>query len=130
MILIFIAMLFVMKYISEKVLKTKLHLSIGKKKDNEVSLQLIIKSAEKELFKGILKSNGTKRFMDEFRKQIAKFADSYFRNYPYHGEIPIELQKSIAVENFIVILNYWVNNELEESPEMIAKYFIDSVFPK
>ena len=85
---------------------------------------------EKELFKGILKSNGTKRFMDEFRKQIAKFADSYFRNYPYHGEIPIELQKSIAVENFIVILNYWVNNELEESPEMIAKYFIDSVFPK
>ena len=51
MILVFIAMLFVMKYISEKVLKTKLHLSIGKKKDIEVSLQLIIKNAEKELFK-------------------------------------------------------------------------------
>jgi len=51
MILVFIAMLFVMKYISEKVLETKLHLSIGKKKDNEVSLQLIIRNAEKELFK-------------------------------------------------------------------------------
>lgn len=51
MILVFIAMLLIMKYISEKVLNTKLHLSIGKKKDNEVALLLIIRNAEKELFK-------------------------------------------------------------------------------
>ena len=50
MILVFIAMLLIMKYISEKVLKTKLHLSIGKNKDNELSLSLIIRNAEKELF--------------------------------------------------------------------------------
>lgn len=51
MILVLITMLLIMKYISEKVLNTKLHLSIGKKKDNEVALPLIIRKAEKELFK-------------------------------------------------------------------------------
>lgn len=51
MILVLIAMLLIMKYINEKVLNTKLHLSIGKKKDNEVALPLIIRKAEKELFK-------------------------------------------------------------------------------
>ena len=51
MILVFVAMLLIMKIVSEKVLNTKLHLSIGKKKDNEVVLPLIIRNAEKELFK-------------------------------------------------------------------------------
>lgn len=51
MILVFIAMILIMKYISEKVLKTKLHLSIGKIKDNEFSLPFLIRNAEKALFK-------------------------------------------------------------------------------
>ena len=51
MILVFITMLLIMKYVSEKVLNTKLHLSISEKKDNEVALPLIIRNAEKELFK-------------------------------------------------------------------------------
>lgn len=52
MILVFIAMLLIMISVSEKVLKIKLHLSIiGKKKDNEVALPLIIRNTEKELFK-------------------------------------------------------------------------------
>ena len=51
MILVFITMVVIMKYISEKVLNTKLRLSIGKRKDNEITLPLIIRNAEKELFK-------------------------------------------------------------------------------
>lgn len=51
MILVFIAMLLIMKVVSEKVLNTKLHLSIGKKQDNGVTLSFIIRNAEKELFK-------------------------------------------------------------------------------
>ena len=51
MILLFIAMLLIMKVVSEKVLNTKLHLSIGKKQDNGVTLPFIIRNAEKELFK-------------------------------------------------------------------------------
>ena len=82
---------------------------------------------EKELFEGILRSNGTGKFMSEFRKQLFRFADSYFNNYPYHDETPLELKKLIAVETFIVILKYWINNGLKESPEQIASYFISSV---
>ena len=51
MILVFIAMLLIMKVVSEKVLNTKLHLSIGKRNENEITLSLIIRNAEKELFK-------------------------------------------------------------------------------
>lgn len=51
MILVFIAMLLIMKVVSEKVLDTKLHLSIGKRNENEITLPFIIRNAEKELFK-------------------------------------------------------------------------------
>ncbi len=51
MILVFIAMLLIMKVVSEKVLNTKLYLSIGKRNENEITLPLIIRNAEKELFK-------------------------------------------------------------------------------
>lgn len=51
MILVFIAMLLIMKIVSEKVLNTKLHFNIGKRTENEITLPLIIRNAEKELFK-------------------------------------------------------------------------------
>lgn len=51
MILVFIAMLLIMKIVSEKVLNTKLHFNIGKRNENEMTLPLIIKNAEKKLFK-------------------------------------------------------------------------------
>lgn len=51
MILVLIAMLLIMKIVSEKVLNTRLHLNIGKRNENEITLTLIIRNAEKELFK-------------------------------------------------------------------------------
>ncbi len=51
MILVLIAMLLIMKIVSEKVLNTKLHFNIGKRNENEITLPLIIRNAEKELFK-------------------------------------------------------------------------------
>ena len=51
MILVFIAMLLIMKIVSEKVLNTKLHFNICKRNENEIILPLIIRNAEKELFK-------------------------------------------------------------------------------
>lgn len=51
MIIVFAVMLFIMKKVSENVLKTKLHLNLGKNKENEIALPFIIKNAEKELFK-------------------------------------------------------------------------------
>lgn len=51
MILVFIAMPLIMKIVSEKVLNTKLHFNIVKRNENEITLPLIIRNAEKELFK-------------------------------------------------------------------------------
>lgn len=51
MILVFIVMLLIMKIVSEKVLNMKLHFNIGKRKDNEITLSLIIKKEENKLFK-------------------------------------------------------------------------------
>ena len=51
MILVFIVMLLIIKVVSEKVLNTKLHINIGKRNENEIALALIIRNAEKELFK-------------------------------------------------------------------------------
>lgn len=51
MILVFIAMLVIMKVVSEKILNTKLHFNIGKKKEDEITLSLIIKNEEDKLFK-------------------------------------------------------------------------------
>lgn len=57
MILIFILMIVAMKIVSEKVLNIKLYFNLGKKKSNEVSLALIIRNAEKELFKNYFINN-------------------------------------------------------------------------
>lgn len=49
-IIVLIAMLLIMKIVSEKALNTKLHF-IGKRNENGITLPLIIRNAEKELFK-------------------------------------------------------------------------------
>lgn len=51
MILVLVAMLLIMRFVSEKVLNTKLHINIGKRNENEIALPLIIRNAEKGLFK-------------------------------------------------------------------------------
>ena len=51
MILVFIAMLVILKVVSEKIINTKLHFNIGKKKEDEITLSLIIKNEEDKLFK-------------------------------------------------------------------------------
>jgi len=51
MILAFIAMIVIMKVVSEKALNAKLHFSIGKNKKGEIPLPLIIKNEENRLFK-------------------------------------------------------------------------------
>lgn len=51
MILVFVAMILVLKKVSEKVLNTKLHFNFEKNKANEETLSAIIKNADKNLFK-------------------------------------------------------------------------------
>ena len=83
---------------------------------------------EKELFKGILSNRVNELFLNEFRTHISHFVASYLNNYPVRVDfIPLELRKSLAVENFIVVLKYWVNDGYKETPEEISGYYIKSV---
>ena len=81
---------------------------------------------EKELFKGILSSNGSEIFLNEFRIHLAKLNNSYYHNYPnVKGDIPLDLRKSIDIENFVVTLKYWIKNDFKETPEEIGHYYLD-----
>lgn len=82
---------------------------------------------EKELFEGILSNKVNALFLMEFRNQLSKFVTSYFANYPMTNSfIPLELRKSLAIEEFIVVLKYWVKNEFKENPEEITEFYIKS----
>ncbi|MBR0193901.1 MAG: TetR/AcrR family transcriptional regulator [Bacilli bacterium] len=82
---------------------------------------------EKELFVGILSNKVNSLFLMEFRKHFSKFVTSYYANYPMiNNSIPVELRKSLAIEDFIVVLKYWVKNNFKEDPEEIAEFYIKS----
>jgi len=82
---------------------------------------------EKDLFKGILLGNASKLFLKEFREHIYYFVNSYYKNYPYQNkEVPLELKKSIAVDSFISVLNYWIKNDFKETPEEVADFYFKS----
>ena len=84
---------------------------------------------EKTLFKGILSSKGNELFLKEFRSHIYKLVNSYYNNFLYRDQrIPLELKKATAVDNFITVLNYWIKNDFEESPEEIASYYVNLTF--
>lgn len=82
---------------------------------------------ERELFEGILANKVNALFLMEFRNQLSKFVTSYFANYPMTNNfIPLELKISLAIEEFIVVLKYWVKNNFKEEPEQIADFYIKS----
>ena len=83
---------------------------------------------EKELFTSILANKVNTLFLNEFRSHLFKFAYSYFNNYPFaNNVVPLDLRKSLAVENFIVVLNYWIKNNFIESPEDITEIYIKTI---
>ena len=83
---------------------------------------------EKDLFIGILSNKTNALFLLELRKHISKLVNSYFNNYPYRDLLfPLELRKDLAVESFIVVLNYWVKSNFLITPEEIADLYIKSI---
>ncbi|MFA6830367.1 MAG: TetR/AcrR family transcriptional regulator [Bacilli bacterium] len=88
---------------------------------------------EKELISGIMKSNGNDIFLHEFRNHLFSVADSYYNNYPYDKDsdaIPLVLKKALLVEDFIVVLDYWIDEGFKETPEKVSGYFISLIYGK
>lgn len=82
---------------------------------------------EQELFKGLFKSNGINIYLNELRTQLKFFVNSYYNNYSKDPKTPIELRKTMVIEDFIVILNYWIKNDFKETPEEIGEYYIENL---
>lgn len=84
---------------------------------------------KKELFKGILISKGNDIFLDAFKKHLFEFANTYYNNYNYQDSeiLPLELKKQLLVDEFIVLIKYWINNDFSESPETLTNYYISLI---
>lgn len=82
---------------------------------------------EQELFKGLFKSNGINIYLNELRTQLKFFVNSYYNNYSKDSKTPLELRKTMVIEDFIVILNYWIKNNFKETPEEIGEYYIENL---
>ena len=81
-----------------------------------------------ELIKGIMSSSGNNLFLDGFKSHLKRFADSYFSNYKYESNlIPLDLKKSLLINNFIVLLEYWIQDDFKETPEKLTEYFVSLV---
>ena len=80
----------------------------------------------KEVIKGIFRSEGSTIFISYFRKYINKFA-SFFKE-EIKG-VPYEFIENHIFGSFIEMVRYWVNNGFIESPEELADYYF-KLLPK
>ena len=63
----------------------------------------------------------------ESKKYLRNLADSYFNNYRYSDNIPLELKKELLIDNFIVLIRYWINDGFLETPEKLTDYFVSLI---
>ena len=82
---------------------------------------------EKDLIKGIMSSKGNDVFLKSFKAYLRNLADSYFNNYRYSDNIPLELKKELLIDNFIVLIRYWINDGFMETPEKLTDYFVSLI---
>ena len=84
---------------------------------------------ENVFFKGIMSNKSNSLFIEVLKEHFSRFVNSYYSNYPYNNEIvSLELKKSLAVDNFITIIRYWIQNDFKESPEEIGEIYIKVLF--
>lgn len=79
---------------------------------------------EKELIQAILKSESKSHFIDSLKMQIEPITNIIIKNKLVKDKnLPEELYSSLITNSFIILIEYWFNNECKESPEVITKYF-------
>ena len=79
---------------------------------------------EKELIQAILKSESKSHFIDSLKMQIEPITNIIIKNKLVKDKnLPEELYSSLITNSFIILIEYWFNNECKESPEVITNYF-------
>ena len=123
MIITVLAMIFFMKRICEKELKTKLHISIGKKNKNEKCLQEIIDDKEREIFKEYLNKNKL------YDKEIILLIIGHYRNQLKMKLIGSNLLSIISIVISIALTfvskdGFNFNNFVDALPYLISLFIM------
>ena len=60
------------------------------------------------------------------RQELKEFSQAMVNNhYVKEKSIPENLRYRSLVESFIITLEYWVDNNYTETPELLTEYFIE-----
>lgn len=81
---------------------------------------------EQDLISAILSSSGREAFIATLRKRISPLAEKCLRvGYIMQKKIPLDLQMEQVANNFVILLSYWFNDGLKESPEEMTDLFFE-----
>ena len=80
----------------------------------------------KDIINAIFKSESKDIFLNEMRQELKEFSQAMVSNhYVKEKSIPENLRYRSLVESFIITLEYWVDNNYTETPELLTEYFIE-----
>ncbi len=80
---------------------------------------------EKNLISAIFLSRSKDIFSEYLREAIRPFAEKCVEsNFAPVKNLPEEIRINSIVENFIVIVNFWINENFKQSPENLTEYYI------
>lgn len=80
---------------------------------------------ERDTIEAVLKSESKDLLLSSMRKELTPFSNIIIDNRFFSSKnCPKELRRSMIIESFIVIIQYWINNNYTETPETLTDYFI------
>lgn len=80
---------------------------------------------ERDLITAIFSSQSVSVFLDYIREELRPFAETCVKSeYVGRKNVPDDLQINSVIENFIVIVNYWILSNFTQAPEVLTEYFI------
>lgn len=81
---------------------------------------------EKELLVAITNSSGKTLFCEKMRQKSAPLIERSFDAGLFHDDsLPGELVLSRAKENFVLLILFWFDKGLKDSPETLTRYFLE-----
>ena len=81
---------------------------------------------EKALINAILSSESKDIFLRDLRKEITPIAKrSLELKILQYRDIPEDLRIAEITESFVLLIEYWFNNDCKETPETLTTYFFN-----
>lgn len=87
-------------------------------------------SEEKDLIQAIIQNDCKDAFFEKLRDKIKPITEKIvIEKLLTYKEVPYKLTLEATNEMFIVIIKHWFSYDCQKSPEEIAKYYFDLIYP-